>query len=68
MTIEFIDENGKFMKQWSNWGGVIPLKDDRVLLQFGDNNEKLAEYYVLYRGITGTDPDKIILMVKELKL
>lgn len=68
MTIEFIDEKGKFIKQWPNWSGVVPQRDDHVLLHFGDYNEKQVEYYVSYRGITGTDPDKVILMVKELIL
>ena len=66
MTIEFKDCNGKYIKQWPNWNGVVPMVNDHVLLHFGDKNEESVEYYVIERGFSGTDPDKVFLMIKEL--
>lgn len=66
MTIEFRDRDGKYIKQWPNWDGVIPMIDDTVVLHFGDNNE-IEEYYeVEGREISGTDSDKIILYIEKL--
>lgn len=65
MTIEFKDIQGNYIKQWPNWTGIIPLKDDHVLIHYGDNNEETVEYIVNARGISGTDPDKIFLIVEE---
>lgn len=66
MTIEFRDRDGNYIKQWSNWNGVIPMIDDTVVLHFGDNNE-IEEYYeVEGREISGTDSDKIILYIEKL--
>ncbi len=66
MTIEFNDEQGNYIKQWPNWSGVTPIKDDHVLLHFGDNNEKEVEYLVTGRGISGIEPDKVLLIIEEV--
>lgn len=63
MTLEFRDRKGNYIKQWPNWSGEIPQKGDTVILHFGDNNEEASESDVLYRKISGTEPDKIIVML-----
>ena len=57
MTIEFF--SGFRIKQWPNWSGEIPQKDDIVILHFGDNNEEERRYIVQRRMIDGTRPDKV---------
>lgn len=66
MTIEFRLRNGDYIKQWPNWTGVVPIVGDHVLLHFGDNNEEETEYMVTGRGISGTEPDKVLLMIEEI--
>lgn len=66
MTIEFIDKNGNYIKQWPNWSGEIPQKGDTVILHFGDENEERKEYDVLYRIISGTKPDKVVVIMALL--
>ena len=66
MTIEFRDKQGNYIKQWPNWTGVVPMRDDHVLLHFGDNNEKETEYMVTSRGISGTEPDKVLLIIEKV--
>lgn len=64
MTIEFRDKNGNYIKQWPNWSGEIPQKGDTVVLHFGDENEERKEYDVLYRKISGTKPDKVVVIME----
>lgn len=64
MTIEFRDKNGNYIKQWPNWSGEIPQKGDTVVLHFGDENEERKEYDVLYRKISGTEPDKVVVIME----
>ena len=66
MTIEFRDRNGNYIKQWPNWSGEIPQKGDTVVLHFGDENEESEEYDVLYRKISGTEPDKVVVILELL--
>lgn len=68
MTIEFRDTKGDYIKQWSNWSGIVPMRDDHVLLHFGDYDEKEVEYIVTERGISGTNPDKVLIIVDLVKL
>lgn len=66
MTIEFRNRDDKYIKQWPNWDGVIPMIDDTVVLHFGDNNE-IEEYYeVEGREISGTKSDKIVLYINKI--
>lgn len=65
MTLEFIDSNGVYIKQWPNWDGEIPQKFDIVLIHFGDNNEEEIPYCVHNRIISGVDSKKIIIVVEE---
>ena len=64
MTVEFRDKKGDYIKQWTYWNGEIPQKGDTVVFHFGDTNEKSEEYDVLYRKISGTEPDKVIVMIE----
>lgn len=66
MTIEFRDKNGNYIKQWPNWSGEIPQRGDTVVLHFGDENEERKEYDVLYRKISGTEPDKVVVIMELL--
>lgn len=66
MTIEFRDKNGDYIKQWPNWNGEIPQKGDTVVLHFGDENEERKGYGVLYRIISGTEPDKVVVIMELL--
>lgn len=66
MTIEFQNRDNEFIKQWPNWDGPIPMKDDYVLLHFGDNNEEEVQYIVLGRGVSGNEPDKLYLQIGKV--
>lgn len=59
MTLEFIILGIGHIK-WPNWTGEVPQKGDTVIL-----GKDRAEYYVLYRKIDGTQPDKVIIIVKQ---
>lgn len=66
-TIEFRDAIGcGYIKQWTNWDGIIPIVGDVVVLHFGDYNEIEEEYKVISRRILGDDSDKIILIVEKI--
>ena len=65
--ISFYDDGtGEFIKQWSNWTGVVPVMDDLVALHFGDDNEEERIYSVRLRVIDGTRPDGIKLFVEKV--
>ena len=66
MTLEFRDIKYRYIKEWVNWTGIIPNKDDTVILHSGDNNEHRQEYIVESREIDGTKPDKCIIIVKGI--
>ena len=67
MTIEFIDLEGNYIKQWPNWSSrLIPQKSDCVLLHYGDDNETEVPYAVHNRIISGIDPDKIVVVVEAM--
>ena len=61
------DGTGKFIKDWPNWTGVVPVVDDVVVLHSGDNNKEEHPYVVRIRAIDGTRPDKITLFIKPIK-
>lgn len=64
MTIEFRDTRDNYIKQWPNWSGVVPCINDVVLIHWGDNNEMEDEYTVKGKIISGTNSDKVILIVE----
>jgi len=66
MYLEFRDTEGKYIKQWPNWIGVVPQKDDIVLLHYGDYNEREEQYLVKARIIDGTKHDKVVLIINNL--
>ncbi len=68
MTLEFIDKDGHYIKQWPNWNGEIPQRHDSVILHFGDNNENLEFYYVDKRIIDGTKNDYVFIVVHKLDI
>lgn len=63
MTIEFRNRNDEYIKQWSNWTGVIPNKGDTVVIHFGDYAEESYSYEVEELIIDGTKPDKVVLII-----
>lgn len=63
MTVEFIDENGSYIKQWRYWDGEIPQRHDTVVLHFGENKEF---YYVIKRIIDGTKYDYVFIVVRKI--
>ena len=68
VQISFYDDGtGKFIKEWPNWTGVVPVVDDVVVLHSGDNNEEEYPYVVRIRAIDGTRPDKIKLFIKSIE-
>lgn len=68
MTIEFIDLEGNYIKQWPNWDdSLIPQKGDCVVMHYGDNNETKVPYAVHNRVIDGTEPDKVVVVVDAME-
>ena len=74
MTVEFRETkliNGwrieeKYLTQWPNVpDALIPQNEDIVKLHFGDYNETEEKYIVEHRVISGTDLDKIIVIVRK---
>ena len=67
VQISFYDcETGEFIKQWTNWTGVVPAENDVVVLHYGDHNEEEREYVVHMRVINGTRPDQVGLLIKQI--
>ncbi len=58
---------GEFIKQWPNWGGVVPAVGDMVVLHYGDDNEEERTYTVRLRVIDGTRPERIDLYIDEIQ-
>lgn len=68
VQISFYDDGtGKFIKEWPNWTGVVPVVDDVVVLHSGDSNKEGHPYVVRIRAIDGTRPDKIKLFIKSIE-
>ena len=67
IQISFYDSNtGKYIKQWSNWSGVVPVLGDVVVLHYGDNNEEERPYLVKYRVIDGTKSDIVKIYIEDM--
>ena len=58
---------GKFIKQWPNWSGEVPVVGDMVLLHFGDDNEEECENIVKLRVIDGTRPEYVKIFIEEIR-
>lgn len=66
MTLEFRNRKGECLKEWRDWCGEIPQKDDTVLI-FKDDNETVWSWYcVLYRKISEKLPDRVIVILDTL--
>ena len=72
LTIEFrLLPSRRFTKKeveewrhyWHNWTGLVPAKDDIVVLHFGDYNEEEESFIVHRRVISGTEPNKVVVYV-----
>lgn len=69
MTIEFIDTQGNYIKQWQNWPeALIPQIRDEVVLHFGDYNEEAVSYFVCARVIDGTKTKIITIVLTPKKV
>lgn len=55
ITLEILDYNNEFVKQWQ-WDSnhEIPQKGDTLLIHFGDENEEEYRVNVLRREFDGT--------------
>ena len=68
MVIEFIDTDGRFIKQWPNAEDfIIPQKGDTVVIHWGDYHEDKEVYKVVDRIINGTESNKLYLKVGKVK-
>lgn len=56
----------KYLRDWVNWSGEVPSKDDVVILHFGDDNENEQRYKVLYRVFDGRKSEHIDIIVSLL--
>ena len=70
-SIDIFDDNGSaagttFLKSWYNWKGVIPVKDDIILLHWGINNEETDPWKVYGRQIDGTQEDAINIFLTKV--
>ena len=69
MSITFTDKEGNFIKCWP---GVeyaehgIPNVGDHVLLHWGDYNEDIEEYVVLWRTFDGVRPDVVYCTIERV--
>lgn len=57
----------KYLRDWVNWTGEVPMIGDIVLIHFGDNNEKEYKYRVVCRVIDGRYPASIDIIVSLIK-
>jgi len=57
----------KYLRDWVNWTGEVPMTGDCVLIHFGDNNEEEQKYRVVGRVIDGRKSDVINIFVSLIK-
>ena len=63
VNIEAINPR-RFIKQWPNMPtSLIPQIGDKLVVNFGDDNEVKYEYKVVYREIDGKNTDVIFVHV-----
>lgn len=53
----------KYLRDWVNWTGEVPMIGDCVLIHFGDDNEKEYKYRVVCRVIDGRFSNDIDIIV-----
>lgn len=53
----------KYLRDWVNWDGEVPMIGDSVLIHFGDDNEKEYKYRVVGRVIDGRFSNDIDIIV-----
>lgn len=57
----------KYLRDWVNWGGEVPMIGDCVLIHFGDDNEEEYKYRVIGRVIDGRKSCDIDIIVRLIK-
>ena len=69
MTLEILDYEGNFVKQWV-WDNVrpIPEKGDTMLIHFVDENEDEYRVNVLRREFDGIRPDVVRIVTDFVKV
>ncbi len=68
ITLQILDYNGKYVKQWP-WvtNMPIPNKGDTMLIHFGDENEEEYRVNVLRREFDGTRPNVVRIITDYVK-
>ena len=63
ITIEILDYNKDFVKQW-NWHDDMPVPQvgDSLLLHFGDNNKDEYLVDIIQRVFSGVRPNVVVLV------
>jgi hypothetical protein len=54
----------KYLRDWVNWDGEVPMIGDCVLIHFGDDNEKEYKYRVVGRVIDGRFSNDVDIIVR----
>ena len=72
-SVDIFDDNGgcagkQFLKSWWNWTGVIPQKDDIVLLHWGNNSEEEDAWKVIGRSISGKNEKSLSLFLTQVNV
>ena len=57
----------KYLRDWVNWTGEVPMIGDCVLIHFGDNNENEYKYRVVGRVFDGCRSEDIDIIVRLIK-
>lgn len=57
----------KYLRDWVNWDGEVPMTEDCVLIHFGDENEEEYKYRVVGRVIDGRRSEDIDIIVRLIK-
>lgn len=57
----------KYLRDWVNWSGEVPVIGDCVLIHFGDNNEEEYKYRVVGRVFDGRKSNYIDIIVRLIK-
>ena len=53
----------KYLRDWVNWTGEVPMISDCVLIHFGDDNEEERKYSVVGRIFDGRKSNDIDIIV-----
>ena len=71
LSIDMFDDEGiaastQYLKSWFGWKGVVPQKDDIVILHWGDKAEEAEAWKVVMREISGTKPNDVRIFVSRV--